>query len=111
MLRTESGEERFRALAAAIPQLVWTARPDGTIDWYNQRWYDYTGQSEAQAFGWGWKAVHHPDDLPRVMEAWPRSLATGTRFDMEFRLRRHDGRFRWFLTRVEPVFDESGTLV
>src|SRR5665213_3083097 len=79
------------------------ARADGWIDWYNARWYDYTAQTPDEASGWGWQAVHHPEDLPKVMLAWPRSIATGEPFEMEFRLRGADGQFRWFLTRATPL--------
>ncbi|MBV8163244.1 MAG: PAS domain S-box protein [Candidatus Eremiobacteraeota bacterium] len=104
-------ERRFRALAEAIPVICWTADPSGWIDWYNHRWYEFTGQRTDEAAGWGWQTAHHPDDLLKVMEAWPRSIATGDPFEMEFRLRRHDGVFHWFLTRVEPLRDEHGTVV
>jgi PAS domain S-box-containing protein len=102
---------RFRALAEAIPVICWTADPDGWIDWYNHRWYEFTGQRPEEAVGWGWQTAHHPDDFLKVMEAWPRSIATGEPFEMEFRLRRHDGVFHWFLTRVEPLRDEHGTVI
>lgn len=105
------GEKEFRTLADTIPIMVWAADPTGSIEWYNQRWYDYTGQSAEEAAGWGWQAMHHPEDFPRVMSAWPHSIATGEPFDMEFRLRRHDGEFRMFLTRVRPVRDERGNIV
>src|SRR5665213_2173459 len=88
----------FRVVADAVPQMMWSARADGWIDWYNARWYDYTAQTPDEASGWGWQAVHHPEDLPKVMLAWPRSIATGEPFEMEFRLRGADGQFRWFLT-------------
>ncbi len=101
-------EERFRTMANAIPQLAWVAQADGYIDWYNQRWYDYTGTTPAQMEGWGWQSVHDPDALPEVMEEWKASLATGAPFDMTFPLRGADGLFRPFLTRVMPLKDEQG---
>jgi PAS domain S-box-containing protein len=101
----------FRVIADAVPQMMWSALPDGWIDWYNARWYEYTGQTRDEAAGWGWQAVHHPDDLPRVMEAWPGSIASGEPFDMEFRLRRADGCFRWFLTRAIPLRGADGAIV
>ncbi|MDQ6925712.1 MAG: PAS domain-containing protein, partial [Candidatus Eremiobacteraeota bacterium] len=101
----------FRVIADAVPQMMWSALPDGWIDWYNARWYEYTGQTRDEAAGWGWQAVHHPEDLPVVMRAWPGSIATGEPFEMEFRLRRADGIFRWFLTRAIPLRDERGTIV
>jgi len=94
-----------------MPQLGWTARPDGHIDYYNRRWYAYTGATFEDMQGWGWKSVHDPDHLPAVLERWNRSLETGEPFEMEFRLRRHDGEMRWFLTRVEPMRNEQGQIV
>ena len=104
-------EQQFRTFAEAVPVIVWSATPDGAIDWYNKRWYEYTGLTPEESLGWGWQAVPHVDDLPRIMEAWPHSLATGERFDMELRLRARDGRYRWFLTRAEAHRDESGNIV
>jgi PAS domain S-box-containing protein len=101
----------FRVIADAVPQMMWSALADGWIDWYNARWYDYTGQTRDEAEGWGWQAVHHPEDLPEVMRAWPRSIATGEPFEMEFRLRGADGRFRWFLTRATPLRSDDGRVV
>lgn len=101
----------FRLLADAMPQIVWTARPDGFIDWYNSRWYGYTGQSPEEAAGWGWEAVHHRDDLPEVKRRWKHSIQSGEPFEMEFRLKGKAGQFRWFLTRIVPVRDAAGTLV
>jgi PAS domain S-box-containing protein len=109
--RLADSERRFRALAEAIPVICWTADASGWIDWYNQRWYEFTGQTPDEAIGWGWQAVHHPDDFLEVMRRWPRSIATGEPFEMEFRLRRFDGAFHWFLTRVEPLRNEDGHIV
>jgi PAS domain S-box-containing protein len=104
-------EARFRTLADSIPQLAWTARPDGYIDWYNRRWYEYTGTTPAQMEGWGWQAIHEPGELPGVMERWRESLATGGPFDMVFPLKGADGRFRPFLTRVLPLRGEDGRVL
>ncbi len=104
-------EEELRALANAIPNLAWMAAPDGVIFWYNQVWYDYTGKDFEEMQGWGWQSVHRPDMLPMVIERWKASLASGEPFEMEFPLRRADGVFRWFLTRVNPVRDEAGEVV
>ena len=97
-------EAQFRTLANAIPQLCWMANADGWIFWYNQRWYEYTGTTPEQMEGWGWQSVHDPEALPRVLERWQASIATGQPFDMVFPLRGADGVFRPFLTRVTPVF-------
>ena len=101
-------EERFRTLANALPQLAWIARPDAYIYWYNQRWYEYTGTTPEQMEGWGWQRVHDPDVLPKVLEQWQASIATGQPFDMVFPLRGADGHFRQFLTRVVPLKDAEG---
>lgn len=105
------GEREFRALAETIPVIVWTADASGSVEWYNQRWYQYTGQTPEQSAGWGWQAAHHPEDLPRVMHAWPQSIATGEPFEMEFRLRQVDGTFHTMLTRAVPVRDEYGRVL
>ena len=104
-------EERFRTMANAMQQLAWIAKPDGYIFWYNQRWYDYTGTTPEQMEGWGWQSVHDPVLLPKIMEQWKASIATGTLFEMEFPLRGADGRFRQFLTRGVPLKDAQGRVV
>ena len=109
-LESAKGARELRALADTIPAMVWTADATGWIDWYNQRWFDYTGQTPEQAEGWGWQAAHHPDDFPRVMQAWPQSILTGEPFEMEFRLRRRDGVFHSFLTRAVPLRNENGSV-
>jgi PAS domain S-box-containing protein len=101
-------EEWFRTMADAIPQLAWISRGDGHIFWYNHRWYEYTGATPEQMEGWGWQSVHDPQVLPKVLEQWRRSIATGQPFDMEFPLRGADGRFHPFLTRVMPLKDNEG---
>jgi PAS domain S-box-containing protein len=103
-----ASEAQFRAMADSMPTLAWTARADGHIDWYNARWYEYTGTTPAAMAGWGWQAVHDPSVLPTVVERWTAALAAGQTFEMEFPLRGADGRFRTFLTRVAPVRDEAG---
>jgi PAS domain S-box-containing protein len=104
-------EEQFETLANAIPQLCWMANPDGWIFWYNQRWYDYTGTTPEQMEGWRWRSVHDPEKLPKVLEQWKASIATGEPFDMVFPLRDADGAFRPFLTRVMPVKGPKGEVV
>ena len=107
-LRTS--EAHFHVLAESIPQLAWAARPDGYIDWYNQRWYDYTGATFESMQGWGWQAVHDLDVLPEVTARWRHSLRTGEPFEMEFPIRGKDGAFRWHLTRVVALRDETGNI-
>jgi PAS domain S-box-containing protein len=105
------GEKQFQTVVNAIPQLAWTAQADGSILWYNQRWFDYTGTTLEQMEGWGWQRVHDPELLPKVMEAWKLSLKNGQPFEMEFPLRAADGHYGWFLTRVFPLKDEAGNVV
>ena len=103
------GQHRFRFLAESMPQIVWLARANGEVEYLNRRWRDYTGQ-EPQG-GWDWKPVLHPDDLTPCLEAWESSTRSGTSHVGEYRLRRHDGVFRWHLYRAEPMRDESGRIV
>ena len=104
-------EEKLRLLADTIPQLAWMARPDGHIFWYNRRWYEYTGTTPEQMEGWGWQSVHDPDVLPKVLERWKGSIASGEPFDMVFPLKGADDQFRPFLTRVNPLRDEAGRIL
>ncbi|MGI8639009.1 MAG: PAS domain S-box protein [Pyrinomonadaceae bacterium] len=104
-------ERNLRALANSIPQLAWMAEPDGFIFWYNQGWYEYTGTTPEQMEGWGWQTVHDAEILPKVVEGWRNSIATGKPFEMEFPLRGANGKFRWFLTRVNPLRDLSGKIL
>ncbi|HEX8618860.1 MAG TPA: ATP-binding protein [Thermoanaerobaculia bacterium] len=101
----------FFELFDCMPQLGWTARPDGYIDYYNRGWYEYTGSTPEEMAGWGWQSVHDPALLGEVVERWAASIATGNDFEMEFPLRRRDGAFRWFLTRVRPLRDAGGGIV
>ena len=107
----EAAERGFQVFAEGLPQMAWAADATGWIDWYNGRWYEYTGQTPQEAAGWGWQRAFHPDDFPRVMQAWPRSIATGQRFDVECRIRARDGTFRWFLERAEPLRDANGAIL
>ena len=104
-------EERFHAMANGIPQLAHMAGADGAISWYNQRWYEYTGTTPEQMEGWGWRRVIDPSMLPKVMERWQASIATGKPFDMEFPLRGADGTFRTFLNRIMPLKNSEGRVV
>ncbi len=104
-------ESQFRALAETISQLAWMADPDGSIFWYNRRWFEYTGTTLETMQGWGWQSVHDPDVLPMVMEKWKACIEQGSSFEMVFPLRGADGRFRSFITRSEPVKDAHGAVV
>ena len=103
-------EWRFRILAEALPHMVWTAGPDGATDYYNARTTEYTGLTAEQLQGWGWRSTIHPDDLPRCLELWSRSIATGEPYEIEFRVRRADGGFGWHLARALSLRDESGRI-
>ena len=109
--KLRQSEEQFETLANAMPQLCWMANSDGWIFWYNQRWYSYTGTTPKQMEGWGWQSVHNPETLPKVLEQWQGSIATGEPFDMVFPLLGADGVSRPFLTRVMPVKDADGKVV
>ena len=104
-------EARFHLLADSIPQLAWMANSDGWIFWYNKRWFDYTGTTLEEMEGWGWRKVHHPDHIDRVVARVQKSWETGDPWEDTFPLRRHDGVFRWFLSRALPVHDENGDVV
>lgn len=104
-------DREFRLLAENLPTLCWMANSDGSIFWYNRRWYDYTGTTPQQMEGWGWRSVHHPEELPGVMDRWTASVATGEPFEMTFPLRGADGVYRPFLTRIQPVRDDAGLVM
>jgi PAS domain S-box-containing protein len=103
-------ESRFRTLANAIPQLAWIADAEGSIHWYNQRWYDYTGTTLEQMQGWGWQAAHHPGHVQRVVERIRRSFETGDPWEDTFPLRGRDGEYRWFLSRAVPMRRSDGSI-
>jgi PAS domain S-box-containing protein len=103
-------EERLGTLANAIPQVVWTNRSDGQANYFNLRWYEYTGLTYEQSVGPGWQNVVHPDDAPASAEKWNRALAAGEIFDTEYRLRRHDGCYSWFIGRNVPLKDAAGKI-
>jgi diguanylate cyclase (GGDEF)-like protein/PAS domain S-box-containing protein len=107
----QEGEARFRNLAMAIPQTVWTAAPDGAIDYFNRRWFELTGFTEEQSLGWGWKQAVHPDDLPFYDDLWKKSLHEQSAFEMEYRVRNASQSYRWQLVRAVPVRDTAGKIV
>ncbi|KLU38259.1 hypothetical protein AB595_04130 [Massilia sp. WF1] len=104
-------EEVLRALANTIPQLAWMAQADGAIVWFNERWFDYTGTTPDQVVGWAWQSTCEPSVLPAVMERWQACVRSGDPFEMEYPIRGADGKYRWFLTRVNPVRDRHGLVV
>jgi formate hydrogenlyase transcriptional activator len=107
----EESEAKLRQVIDAIPTLVWCNLPDGPNEFLNKRWHDYTGLSPGESHGWGWQVAFHPEDLPLLMEKWRELLISGEPGEIEARLRRFDGVYRWFLICVEPLHDEAGQIV
>jgi PAS domain S-box-containing protein len=105
-----ASEERFRNLANAVPDMVWTAAPDGNITFANDRWFHYCGITPEQNERAWPELVLHPDDRERCFEEWTRALREGTEYEIEVRNRRHDGEYRWFLTRASPIRDAEGRI-
>jgi PAS domain S-box-containing protein len=93
-----------------MPQIVWSTRPDGFHDFYNDRWYEFTGVPYGSTDGDGWNGLFHPDDQPVAWERWRNSLATGEPYEIEYRLRHHDGGYRWTLGRAVPIRDPEGRI-
>src|SRR5580704_6490827 len=103
-------EDQLRVMINRIPALAWSCLPDGTPEFLNQRWLDYTGLSMEQALEWGWKGTIHPDDLGKVVNTWQGLLASGEPVEVEARMRRFDAEYRWFLFRAEPVRGDEGEI-
>ena len=110
-LQLGEAELILRNLVNNLPELAWSAAPNGQIDFFNQRWFDYTGTTLEEVEGWGWVKVHDPAILPEVKARWEHSLASGEPFEMEYPLRAADGSFQWFLSRVRGLRDGAGQLV
>jgi PAS domain S-box-containing protein len=105
-------EARFRQLADSMPQMVWTARPDGYVDYYNERWYEFTGFNRSNKGDESWIPIVHPDDLPVIRDVWSASLADGNMYELEYRYwDRMAKRWRWFIGRALPVRNRSGEIV
>ena len=105
------GHISFRQLADTMPQMVWSTLPDGSHDYYNQQWYDFTGVPEGSTDGEGWNDMFHPHDQERAWAIWRESLATGKPYEIEYRLRHHTGEYRWTLGRALPVRGEDGVII
>ena len=105
------GEERWRRLVEALPQLVWSATPDGACDYFSAQWTQYTGVAESELLGWRWMDVLHPDDRHSTRRVWTDSVAERHAYDVEYRVRRRDGVYRWFKTRGVPIRDSKGGIV
>ena len=104
-------EARFELMADNITQLAWIGDAEGSLYWYNRRWFDYTGTTLEEMAGWGWEKVHHPDHIDRVVAHVKEGFGTGTEWEETFPLRGADGQYRWFLTRAVPLKDEAGKVV
>ena len=104
-------EQEFRSLAEAVPQIVWATRPDGWNIYFNQQWVDYTGMTMEESYGHGWNTPFHPDDKQRAWDAWQRATQHNERYSLECRLRRHDGVYRWWLVRGEPMRGANGEIL
>ncbi|MFX8879509.1 PAS domain-containing protein, partial [Acinetobacter baumannii] len=91
--------------------LTWSGGPDGSVEFLNKQWRDYTGLSLEQALGWKWAQTIHPDDLPQLQKLWREILRTGVPTDVEARVRRYDGTYRWFLFRCSALRDGSGSII
>ncbi len=103
-------EERFRAITNSIDQMIWSTRPDGHHDYYNQRWYDLTGVPQGSTDGEAWNGMFHPEDQHRAWSTWRHCLATGETYHIEYRLRHRSGDYRWVLGRAQPVRNEAGEI-
>jgi PAS domain S-box-containing protein len=104
-------EARFRVLADAMPQMVWSTQPDGFHDYYNARWYEFTGTQPGSTDGEGWNDMFHPDDRERAWQEWRHSLETGDPYEIEYRLRNAAGEYRWTLGRALPIRGDDGSIV
>jgi diguanylate cyclase (GGDEF)-like protein/PAS domain S-box-containing protein len=104
-------ELSFSAVARTIPAIVWTVRPDGSTDFISEQLYSYSGVAPGKGLGWGWKAAVHPDDLAPCLQRWEHSLRTGEPFVIEYRLRRADGTYRWFIGRANPLRNQGGSII
>lgn len=109
-MELEKSEERYRNLAESLPQMVWTADQYGQVNYANARCLSYSGMSSSQKFGEGWVHSIYPEDIEKVTQAWIHSMRTGTEFNEEYRLRRKDGEFRWFVGRAIPAKDKKGSI-
>jgi formate hydrogenlyase transcriptional activator len=107
----KNSERKLRQVIDTIPTLAWSILPDGSNEFLNKRWHEYTGLSPEESHGSGWQIAIHPEDRVALLEKWRGLLSSGEPGEMEARLRRYDGLFRWFLMRVEPLRDETGKIV
>src|SRR5215470_13220261 len=107
----QSSQRHLSLMIDAIPGMIHTARPDGSLDYFNRRWLEYVGCSLSDVEGWKWTSLIHPDDLEGIVEKWRACVASGENFEYETRVRRGDGEYRWMLHRKVPLRDEHGNIV
>jgi PAS domain S-box-containing protein len=106
-----ASEEKFRAIANSIDPMVWSTLPDGFHDYYNDRWYEFTGAPHGATDGAAWADMFHPEDRERSWQLWAHSLATGEPYHIEYRLRHRSGQYRWVLGRAQPARDDAGRII
>ena len=106
----DEAQRRTEFILESLPVLVWTNRPDGTPDYFNPRWLEFAGKTQAEMLAADWDALTHPADQAGLRQGWQQALATGTPFQYEYRLRRHDGQYRWLLIRASPRRDATGQI-
>ena len=111
LLAQADSEARFRVLADSMPQMVWSASPDGLHDYFNARWYEFTGAAAGATDGEAWNDMFHPDDRDRAWTLWRHSLETGLPYEIEYRLRHYSGVYRWTLGRATPLRTASGEII
>jgi PAS domain S-box-containing protein len=110
-LELRESEQRYHFLTDTLPQIIWTARPDGNIDYYNQRWFDYTGMTFEQTRDWSWRPVLHPEDLPAYVERWSGAIQTGANYEGEARFKDTGGNYRWHLVRAFALRNRQDGIV
>lgn len=105
------GDVGFREIADSMPQMVWSTLPDGFHDYYNHRWYEFTGAPAGSTDGEGWNGMFHPDDQERARKIWSQCLASGEPYEIEYRLRDREGDYRWVIGRANPIRDAHGKII
>jgi len=111
LVNTTTTQEHYNALATTAPQLGWITDSQGELLWFNQQWYDYTGLTSEQSLNNGWRQAHCPHNLNKTLEAWESAMAAGKTYEVIHQLRRHDGLYRWFLTRAVPTLNSEGEII
>lgn len=107
----KEAENKIRLIINTVPGMLWTARPDGWVDFLNQRWLEYTGMALSEGLGWGWEPSYHPDDLEQVKSKWLAAIKEAKPLEVLARLRKFDGEYRWVLKRAFPLFDDAGRVL